>query len=114
MCEYPQVFGSAGCLSTHWTGALGGNEDFPGAMRRYLIENLPQDTIHRLYMDNGDCPYDSVYIPYYKEMVALADSLGYNNGRLGSGIYRGHAHNEASWSQRVATPLTFLLNNRNK
>lgn len=114
MCEYPQVFGSAGCLSTHWTGALGGNEDFPGAMRRYLIENLPQDTIHRLYMDNGDCPYDSVYIPYYKEMVALADSLGYNRDRLESGIYRGHAHNEASWSQRVATPLTFLLNNRNK
>lgn len=111
LCEYPQIFGSAACLSTHWTGALGGNDDFPSAMRRYLIENLPQDTIHRLYMDNGDCSYDSVYTPYLKEMVALADSLGYKDGRLKSAIYKGHAHNEQSWSKRVEIPLTFLLNN---
>ncbi|MBQ7041863.1 MAG: hypothetical protein IJN66_04055 [Muribaculaceae bacterium] len=111
MCEYPQVFGSAACLSTHWTGALGGNEDFPRVMRGYLTEKLPQDTIHRLYMDNGDCPYDSVYTPYFLEMVALADSLGYKDERLKSAIYKGHAHNEKSWSKRVEIPLTFLLNN---
>ncbi len=111
LCEYPQVFGSAACLSTHWTGALGGNDDFPNAMHRYLAEKLPQDTIHRLYMDNGDCPYDSVYTPYFEEMVALADSLGYKDRRLKSAIYKGHAHNESSWAKRVAIPLTFLLNN---
>lgn len=109
MCEYPDVFGAAACLSTHWTGALGGNEDFPSAMKRYLAEKLPQDSLHRLYMDNGDCPYDSVYIPYYQQMTELADSLGYSGTRLKTGIFTGHAHNEFSWSQRVAIPLEFLL-----
>lgn len=109
MCEYPDVFGAAACLSTHWTGALGGNEDFPSAMKRYLAEKLPQDGLHRLYMDNGDCPYDSVYIPYYQQMTELADSLGYSGTRLKTGIFTGHAHNEFSWSQRVAIPLEFLL-----
>lgn len=109
MCEYPDVFGAAACLSTHWTGALGGNEDFPSAMKRYLAEKLPQDSLHRLYMDNGDCPYDSVYIPYYQQMTELADSLGYSGTRLKTGIFTGHAHNELSWSQRVAIPLEFLL-----
>lgn len=109
MCEYPDVFGAAACLSTHWTGALGGNEDFPSAMKRYLAEKLPQDGLHRLYMDNGDCPYDSVYIPYYQQMTELADSLGYSGTRLKTGIFTGHAHNEFSWSQRVDIPLEFLL-----
>lgn len=109
MCEYPDVFGAAACLSTHWTGALGGNEDFPSAMKRYLAEKLPQDSLHRLYMDNGDCPYDSVYIPYYQQMTELADSLGYSGTRLKTGIFTGHAHNELSWSQRVDIPLEFLL-----
>lgn len=111
MCEYPNVFGSAACLSTHWTGALGGNDDFPTAMRRYLTEKLPQDSIHRLYMDNGDCPYDSVYTPYFYQMVELADSLGYKGSRLAYDIYAGHSHNEHSWSRRVKIPLEFLLAN---
>lgn len=109
MCEYPDVFGAAACLSTHWTGALGGNEDFPSAMKRYLAEKLPKDSLHRLYMDNGDCLYDSVYIPYYQQMTELADSLGYSGTRLKTGIFTGHAHNELSWSQRVDIPLEFLL-----
>ena len=45
MCEYPQVFGSAGCLSTHWSGAITRNDDFPGAMRRYPIDCLVA-TVH--------------------------------------------------------------------
>lgn len=109
MCEYPDIFGAAACLSTHWTGALGSNDDFPKAMRRYLIEKLPQDATHRLYLDNGDCPYDSVYTPYFLQMTALADSLGYNNDRLKSQIFNGHAHNEQSWSRRVNVPLKYLL-----
>ncbi len=111
MCEYPETFGAAACLSTHWTGALGGNEDFPGSMSRYLIEKLPRDTVHRLYMDNGDCPYDSVYIPYYNRMAALADSLGYRDGRLLTGLHRGHSHSEQSWAARVNIPIKYLLNN---
>lgn len=111
MCEYPHVFGAAACLSTHWTGALGSNEDFPGAMHRYLCKNMPKDNIHRVYIDNGTCPYDSVYTPYMHRMVTLAQELGYTGQKLKWDIYPGHAHNEQSWAQRVEVPLKFLLNN---
>lgn len=109
MCEYPDLFGTAACLSTHWTGALGGNEDFPAAMQRYLTEKLPRDTIHRLYLDNGTCPYDSVYIPYFQRMGNLANSLGYTGKRFKHWIFPGHSHNEASWASRVEIPLKFIL-----
>ena len=112
MCEYPQVFGTAACLSTHWTGALGGNEDFPGAMSRYFIQNLPRSTAHRIYMDNGTCPYDSVYTPYMHRMVALLDTLGYKDRQLKWDIYPDHGHNEQSWAQRVEVPLKFILKNQ--
>ena len=109
MCEYPQVFGSAGCLSTHWSGAITRNDDFPGAMRRYLIESLPRTGNHRLYMDCGDKTIDWVYIPYFNEMNALADSLGYKNDRLMTPFFPGHAHEERAWASRVAIPLKFIL-----
>lgn len=113
ICEYPEVFSAAACLSTHWTGALGGNEDFPAAMRRYLTEALPRDTEHRLYFDNGTCPYDSVYIPYFNQVLSLVDSLGYKEDRLMWDVYYGAAHDESSWAKRVAVPLKYLLANKN-
>ena len=109
MSEYPQVFGSAGCLSTHWSGAITRNDDFPGAMRQYLIETLPRTGEHRLYMDCGDKTIDSVYIPYFHAMNALADSLGYKNDRLMTPFFPGHAHEERAWASRVAEPLKFIL-----
>ncbi len=112
MAEYPETFGGAACLSTHWSGAIERNENFPSAMRRYLIEKLPRDTYHKLYMDNGDQTIDSIYIPYFYEMNALADSLGYRDGRLLTGFYPGEAHEERAWSKRVATPLKFLVNKK--
>lgn len=112
MSEYPETFGGAGCLSTHWSGAIERNSDFPRAMCRYLIENLPQDGNHLLYMDNGDRTIDSVYIPYFHAMNALADSLGYHEGeRLLTGFHPGEAHEERAWAKRVGTPLRFLLKN---
>lgn len=109
MCEYPDVFGSAACLSTHWSGAINRNDDFPAAMRHYLIEALPRTGNHRLYMDCGDKTIDSVYIPYFHQMNALADSLGYKNERLMTLFFPGHAHEERAWASRVEIPLMFLL-----
>ena len=37
ICEYPQIFGGAACLSTHWTGTFTNeNNPFPEAALRYL------------------------------------------------------------------------------
>lgn len=110
LAEYPEVFGNAACLSTHWTGAIGDNQDFPTAMKYYLMDRLPRGTDHRLYFDNGDCPYDSQYLPAYEMMNRLFDFLGYQEGvRLKTGVFQGHSHSEKSWSERVDVPLQFIL-----
>ena len=110
LAEYPEVFGNAACLSTHWTGAIGDNQDFPIAMKYYLMDRLPRGTDHRLYFDNGDCSYDSQYLPAYEMMNRLFDFLGYQEGvRLKTGVFQGHSHSEKSWSERVDVPLQYIL-----
>ena len=110
LSEYFEVFGAAVCMSTHWTGAIGDNTDFPTAMKYYLMDRLPRGTDHRLYFDNGDCDYDSQYLPAYEMMNRLFDFLGYQEGdRLKTGVFQGHSHSEKSWSERVDIPLQFIL-----
>lgn len=110
LSEYSEVFGAAVCMSTHWTGAIGDNTDFPTAMKYYLMDRLPRGTDHRLYFDNGDCDYDSQYLPAYEMMNHLFDFLGYQEGdRLKTGVFQGHSHSEKSWSERVDIPLQFIL-----
>lgn len=108
--EYPEVFGAAVCMSTHWTGAIGDNADFPTAMKQYLLDNFPRNGDYLLYFDNGDCDYDSQYLPAYNEMNTLFDFLGYQEGeKLKTGVFQGHSHSEKSWSERVNIPLQFIL-----
>lgn len=108
--EYPEVFGAAVCMSTHWTGAIGDNADFPTAMKQYLLDNFPRNGDYLLYFDNGDCDYDSQYLPAYNEMNTLFDFLGYREGeKLKTGVFQGHSHSEKSWSERVDIPLQFIL-----
>lgn len=110
LSEYFEVFGAAVCMSTHWTGAIGDNTDFPTAMKYYLMDRLPRGTDHRLYFDNGDCDYDSQYLPAYEMMNRLFDFLGYQEGDcLKTGVFQGHSHSEKSWSERVDIPLQFIL-----
>ena len=108
--EYPEVLGAAVCMSTHWTGAIGDNADFPIAMKQYLLDNFPRNGDYLLYFDNGDCDYDSQYLPAYNEMNTLFDFLGYQEGeKLKTGVFQGHSHSEKSWSERVSIPLQFVL-----
>lgn len=42
MCEYPDIYGGSGCLSTHWIGNFDSNSTiFPTAMLDYLQASLP-------------------------------------------------------------------------
>ena len=46
ICEYPQVFGGAGCLSTHWPIAH-------KPLSAYLKAWLPRPGQHKIYLDYG-------------------------------------------------------------
>ncbi len=101
--EYPDVFGGAACLSTHWPAG-------DGAVIDYVANHLPPPETHRLYFDCGTRTLDAAYEPYQNRMDAVLRAHGYHAGSNWiTRKYPGADHSEASWSQRVDVPLKFLL-----
>ena len=119
LCEYPQKFGGAACLSTHWIGSLNLNSDYSmnddeicaNAILQYLSDHLPTDGIHRLYMDQGTKDWDAGYLKYEIRAREIVEDKGYRkeNGLLYTYDAVGAGHNEWYWQQRVKLPLKFLL-----
>lgn len=111
MCEYPDVFGNALCLSTHWSGALDNSTPLFGqAVIEYMKQNLPADGRHRLYLDHGTKGLDAAYRACNDKAIALAAEKGYEEGYdLMTYIDEGADHNEVAWRGRVEKPLRFAL-----
>lgn len=110
MSEYPDVFGNAICMSTHWIGNPDHQEAFAKAMYRYLDKNLPRDGKHKLYLDHGTETLDSLYGPWEEMMIGLVKTCGYATPEtLETYIDQGGAHTETSWAARVDRPLLFVL-----
>lgn len=103
VCEYPEIFGGAACLSTHWPA--------PGElMLAYLRANLPPPGRHRLYFDHGTADVDALYGPYQEEVDEIMRAAGYRAGvDWESRVFSGAGHSEEAWQARVAIPLAFLL-----
>ncbi len=109
LCEYPEVFGGAGCLSTHWIGTFEKNAALPLATFDYLQGHVPDPAVHRIYFDRGTETLDALYA----ESQGLADLLfrerGYGDANFMSRVFPGEGHSEDAWARRVALPLEFLL-----
>lgn len=103
MAEHPQVFGGAGCLSTHWPA-----DD--GVVIDYLGSHLPDRRTHRFYFDHGTATLDASYAPYQARMDELLERAGWRRGRdFTSREFPGGEHSERAWRDRVDVPLQFLL-----
>jgi len=101
--EYPDIFGGAGCLSTHFT--LGN-----GVMLYYMEKYLPSPKKHKIYFDYGTKGLDANYEPYQLKADELMRKKRYRQGK--NWITRkfvGDDHSEKSWRKRVDIPLTFFL-----
>jgi pimeloyl-ACP methyl ester carboxylesterase len=117
--EYPQVFGGAGMMSTHWPlfmtpdGKSVGDAEYEAvssAFERYLGPALPNPRTHRLYFDHGSETLDAVYKRYQDRVDAVVASRGYTQGvNWLTRSFPGQKHNEVSWASRVDVPLQFLL-----
>ncbi|MCK7529650.1 MAG: alpha/beta hydrolase-fold protein [Marinilabiliales bacterium] len=86
MCEYPGVFGGAGCLSTHLpmkgVNFLTRNDNrIARAFRNYLRSNLPSPGAHRIYFAYGTKTLDKWYEPYQKKVDAIMAAAGYEDGK---------------------------------
>jgi predicted alpha/beta superfamily hydrolase len=103
ICEYPDVFGGAGCVSTHWPIAK-------GAMIDYAADKLPDPATHKLYFDFGTETLDKPYESYQKRMDEAVKARGYVAERNWmTRKFAGADHSERAWRKRVDVPLAFLL-----
>lgn len=117
--EYPQVFGEAGMMSTHWPLYIKPDdkpltdaeyEGVSATFERYLAPALPNATTHKLYFDHGSETLDANYARYQDRVDAVVQHRGYRKWSNWMSLsFPGQKHNEASWASRVAVPLQFLL-----
>lgn len=110
LCEYPETFTAAACLSTHFIGTYEANSTIPESYRAYLKEHLPKSNSHRIYMDRGDQTLDNQYAEAQELIDELFSSLHWTQpDEWTSRIFPGAAHDEISWRARLLDPLSFIL-----
>jgi enterochelin esterase-like enzyme len=109
MSEYPQVFGGAAGLSTHWMGGAQPNAALPLAAFNYLRDHLANPANHRLYMDHGTTELDAGYAPYQRFIDEIVRDRGYDATNSVSRVFDGAGHNERDWAKRLEIPILFLM-----
>lgn len=115
ICEYPQVFGNAACLSTHFPAVKNVISD-------YLKINLPEPQSHKIYFDFGTETLDKEYEPYQMQVDAVMRQKGFvalNNEAQPKSAnwltkkFQGEDHSERAWRKRLHIPLLFLFATKN-
>jgi len=112
MNEYPDVFGGAAGLSTHWIGSHSPNAAIPLAAFNYLRDHLADPRTHRLYQDHGTVELDALYAPYQIFVDELVRDRGYTDANYLSRVFAGQGHNEKAWADRLEIPILFLMGQR--
>lgn len=109
LCEYPQVFGGAACLSTHWIGGYDRNTQIPDGINRYLQMSLPDPANHKMYFDYGTVGLDANYPEFQAQVDTTMKQKGYSDKNWITLEFPGDDHNEKYWAARLDKPLVFLL-----
>lgn len=110
ICEYPEVFGVAACISTHWPGIFAvENNPIPEAFYTYLRKNLPNPKTNRIYFDYGDQTLDALYPPLQEKADAVMIEKGFTSDNWLTKFFPGKNHSEEAWAERLPIPLEFLL-----
>lgn len=110
ICEYPDVFGGAACLSTHWPVLFTVVDNpMPGLVLKYLKKRLPDPVSHSIYFDYGTQGVDSLYKPFQLQADALMKQRGYSKKNWMTRAFVGEGHTENAWRKRFALPVSFLL-----
>lgn len=110
LCEYPDIFGGAACLSTHWTGTFTlENNPVPNAFLKYLKKHLPNPKTHRIYFDCGDQTLDALYPKIQMQVDRLMIKKGFTDHNWLTKYFPGEEHSEQAWNKRLHIPLRFLL-----
>ncbi len=110
LCEYPDVFGGAACLSTHWPGITTlENNPVPQAFYSYLGDYLPPVGSHKIYFDYGTVGLDASYGKLQAKVDSVMRSKQYTQAEWLTKPFLGADHSEKSWAARLKYPVKFLL-----
>ncbi|GET24520.1 hypothetical protein NT017_08490 [Prolixibacter sp. NT017] len=110
ICEYPDVFGGAACMSTHWPGTFSLKDNpIPDAFVDYMRQHLPSPDSHRIYFDYGTETLDAMYEPLQQKVDSVMRERGYSKSNWETLKFDGADHSERSWHKRLDVPVTFLL-----
>lgn len=115
ICEYPNVFGNAACISTHSPMVMKENinnltdSHVASKFRKYLTSYLPDPKSHRIYFDYGDQTLDAFYKEYQQKIDTLMIGKGYSENWI-TRFYPGKDHSEKSWRERLEGVFLFLFN----
>jgi predicted alpha/beta superfamily hydrolase len=108
MCEYPDVFGGALCLSTHWI--VGYDDSLPeasDALVEYFASHLPKGK--KWYFDYGTEGLDLYYEKQQVRIDSILRANNYTQENWKTLAFEGHDHNEHYWRDRLYIPFTFAF-----
>lgn len=115
IAEYPDVFGRAACVSTHWPlsnpplAEVRRNEVF-GVWDRFLTERLGPPKGRRVWFDHGDQTLDQFYGPYQTAIDRKLIGVGWQpQVDFEMRSYVGAAHEENAWAARLPEIFKWLL-----
>lgn len=108
--EYPEIFGGAACLSTHWVGLFrADNNPIPAAIMAYMRDKLPAPKNHKIYFDYGTATLDALYPPFQAQVDEIMRKKGFTETNWTTRAFAGEDHSEKAWAKRFEIPLMFLL-----
>jgi predicted alpha/beta superfamily hydrolase len=113
--RFPQVFGRAGCVSTHWPMGNPAETaaDRPEIVKLWAAEfarGLGKPDGRRLWMDHGDQTLDTFYPPYQAEITQEVEKLGWRADKnFSARSYPGAAHEENAWAARLDDIFGWML-----
>ena len=111
MCEYPEIYSAAACISTHWEGIVPTTENnpVPDTIFAYMSDHLPSPETHRFYFDYGTETLDKYYPQYAPIVDTIFKRKGYTEKNFANLKFEGENHSENARQKRLHIPFTFLL-----
>ena len=121
LIEHPDLFGFAGCISTHWVGIkpfeyvllplvgkINGDDDTANAVISYIEDNITNIDDQKIYFDHGTIGLDSLYSTPQGRVNKVLDSKSKDYKYL---VFEGYDHYAPEFGSRFDSVLEYLVIN---
>ena len=121
LIEHPDLFGFAGCISTHWVGIkpleyfllpfvgkIDGDDDTANAIISYIEDNITNIDDQKIYFDHGTVGLDSLYSTPQRSVNKILDSKSKDYKYI---VFDGYDHYAPEFGSRFDSVLEYLVIN---